>query len=112
MKTWRFRQATGLMILATYAACAAGDDRKAIPSCDQLEGQTVTLRGKVSEAWDNKSPNADFGEEFVLDPMETVLLVTLRRPICSAPENSNQNRPVVQAAVTIVEIVPGENAGV
>ena len=89
--------------LGLLAACALAGDRKPLPPCTQLEGQVVALRGKVSEVWDNMSPSEDFGEEIVLDPMETVLLLTLQHPICSAPENSK--KPVMQREVTILELV-------
>jgi hypothetical protein len=110
MRASRLSHAVFLTALGFFAACALGDDHKALPSCTQLEGQVVTLRGKVSKVWDNMPPDADFGEELVLDPMETVLLLTLSRPLCGAPENSKQNRPVVQPEVTIVEIVPSGDA--
>jgi hypothetical protein len=109
MRAPRFPLAITFTILGFVTANALGDDHKALPSCTQLEGQVVTLRGKVSEAWDNMSPDEDFGDELVLDPMETVLLVTLHNPICRAPEVAIQNRPVVQSEVTIVEIVLSDN---
>ena len=110
MRASRFANAIVLAVLGLFAVCALGDDHKALPSCTQFEGQVVTLRGKVSKSWDNMSPDTDFGGELVLDPKETVLLLTLRRPICSAPETSGQNRPVVQPEVTIVELVLSDNA--
>jgi hypothetical protein len=113
MKASRNLLALGLAGVWVFAAPALCKDHKALPSCAELEGRTITLRGKVSEEWDNMDPDTDFGEggELVLDPMETVLLVKLRRPICTAPEHSAQNRPVVQSEVTIVEIVLSGSTG-
>jgi hypothetical protein len=54
------------------------------------------------------SPDADFGDRLVVDPKETVVVVTLRRPICTADEAAS-HRPVVQPHVTVVELVLTEN---
>jgi hypothetical protein len=69
----------------------------------------TTLRGKVSLTTDNVAPGTDFGlgeGVIVLDPMEEVVLMTLRRPLCSADEAMTKPRPVVQDEVTIVELSP------
>lgn len=70
-----------------------------------MEGRDVTLRGKISETYDNLWPGEDFGNELVLDPQETVFLLTLRQPVCLALSPSRQSRPVVQPRVTIVELL-------
>ena len=75
-----------------------------VPSCAQLIGQTVKLRGKVSQSLDNI--DADFGEDIVLDPVVEVLLVRLHRPICLFDADAS-SRPVTQTKVTVVELVPG-----
>jgi len=108
MRMQRYIKAFVLPLLGFFATCALGDDHKSLPSCTQLEGKVVTLRGKVSEAWDNMSPDEDLGVELVLDPMETILVMILPSPICRAPEKSK--RPVVQSEVTEVEIVLSDNA--
>ncbi len=53
-----------------------------------------------------RSPRA-----LVLDPMEEVVLVTLRHPICVVPDNSSHTRPVVQSSVTVVELILGDGVG-
>lgn len=68
----------------------------------------MTLRGKVSLVGDNMSPDTDFGDRIVVDPKEEIVIVTLRRPICIAPEDSSQTRPVVQPMVTVVELIPAD----
>jgi hypothetical protein len=67
----------------------------------------VTLHGTVTTTFDNVSPGTDLGDELALDPMEEVTLVTLRQPVCLAPENSS--RPVIQPSVTVVELVSGDD---
>ena len=94
--------------LGALAASALAGDRQETPPCSQLEGQRVTLRGKVSRVGDNMSPDTDFGDRLVLDPKEEIVIVTLRRPICIASEDSSQTRPVVQPMVTVVELIFGD----
>jgi hypothetical protein len=59
----------------------------------------------LSEEWDNSAPGQDYGDQLALDPMDSVLLLTLRSPVCHAVPPSIQNRPVVEPDVTIVELL-------
>src|SRR4051812_13274342 len=93
--------------LCVLAASTGASDRPLTPPCSQLEGQAVTLHGTVTTTFDNVSPGTDLGDELALDPMEEVTLVTLRQPVCLAPENSS--RPVIQPSVTVVELVSGDD---
>jgi hypothetical protein len=97
-----------LAVLGALAASALAGDWQPTPPCSQLEGQTVTLRGTVSRVGDNMSPDTDLGDRLVVDPKEEIVIVTLRHPICIAPEDSTQARPVVQPLVTLVELIPAE----
>jgi hypothetical protein len=107
MKSPRVPRSLAFIGLAVFASSAPGGDRKAAPLCAELAGQLVTLRGEVSRAVDNMSPDTDFGDRLVVDPMESVVVVTLRRPICTAGEAAS-DRPVVQSNVTVVELVLSE----
>ena len=75
------------------------------PACSDLAGKVVSLRGKISRKHDHMSPDADFGDALVIDPMEDVLLMTLPRPLC-AIDSESSNRPVVESGVTIIELSP------
>jgi hypothetical protein len=60
------------------AAAIAGNasTRKPLPSCVSLEGESATLRGEVPKAWDHMWPGEDIDDAVVLDPMESVYLLT------------------------------------
>src|SRR5690348_13145385 len=71
------------LVMAARGSHSTNSAYTASVSCSQLEGRTMTLRGKITRAWDNAWPEDNDDDALVLDPKETVLLLSLRRPLCS-----------------------------
>jgi hypothetical protein len=108
MRASRFPYALSLAGVVTFAASTLPAAHPPIPLCSQLEGQPATLRGRVVLTIDNISPDTDFGETIVLDPMVRIALLRLRRPVCIADEAVIRNRVAVQDEVTVVELLLSE----
>jgi hypothetical protein len=102
----RITRAVMLLSLSAIAASTTRMGQASLTPCAELEGRTVGLRGKVSQARDNAPPDFSSDAPIIIDAWERVVVLTLRRPICSADHSSKSDRPVVQPEVTIVELVP------